>query len=604
MSEFALRCHRIRQGVAAICLVAVVSGCSSSPAPTAGGSQENPRKADEVASPPATPSSAPAMPTAWATEFCDAVTTWLGRVQVNAATALPRTVSDRRFREAFADASRATETLTGRLRTAEGIVFAPPGVEQITVATEAIAVRIGQASHLAEAASGSSDRGHPDERHNLALTLVASQYALVNALVPGPGGAVGYSVQSVLKSEPGCSGLLAHESVVPLAPTENVTPSLAVTREARWAEDIDFLLRWLPRLHAARFLVDPSAKIEQPLTDLKERVPTLSDVDVLLELQKAVTLLADVHTQVESLPGMFELTTLPLTFGWFSDGLYITGANSANRALVGKRVTHIGELPASLALEKLALYMPRENDWGIQAMVGPFLQSSQTLVAAGISAPGPVHFRFEDGTTADVRPRPEPAPPVSIDSRLPAWARPVIGPYPVSEPDPDTVYARIPSFVDSGRVEAAVATMLARVELRERKKLIIDFRGNEGGIISVATDFVNAIAKLKSERPQVSIMVLTDGGTLSAAVAATVVLRERVSAIQIGQGTGQRPTSYGGLSYFVLPNSGLVVTFSTGIFQAPVKYGGGGLVPDVRITTSGVEVFRGEDPVLNAALAR
>ena len=592
----------LRMALAAILMVALTVGCSSSGQPNPGERTGTGTTAATSHGSPANPSPTPAMPVVWAREFCDAFKPWSVRLQIDAETALSRTSTDRAFRGAFADGAEATHTLAAKLKVSESIPFAPPGVANVTVAAETIASRLAQAVAVAQGTGGAG--AHPDDRHSLALTLVASHYALMSALSPRPEVSGGYSIQSVLRAEPGCPGFLSATDSLRLAFTGAVDSTFGVTREARWIEDIDHLLRWLPQLHAARVFSNPALTIQQSLADLKKDVPKLTDVEIWLGLQKAATLLGDVHTGTHFRPGMLEVSTLPVTFGWFSDGLYITGATAKDRELVGKRVTRVGAFSAADALARLALYMPRENDWGIQATVGPFFRTSEILVAAGVSPAGPVRFEFADGTSTELVPRLEPAPPVSIDSRLPAAFRPVLGAYPVSEPDTGTVYTRIPSFQYAGPVEDAVAALRSHVEEHQPARLVIDFRGNGGGLFVVADDFVMAVAKLKSDRPDLSVTVLTDGGTVSAAIGATIALRENSGARQLGQGTGQPPGFYGGVGYFALPNSGLQVTFSAGLFPAPRKYSGGGLIPDVRVLTSGVDVFQGRDPVLDAALGR
>jgi hypothetical protein len=96
--------------------------------------------------------------------------------------------------------------------------------------------------------------------------------------------------------------------------------------------------------------------------------------------------------------------------------------------------------------------------------------------------------------------------------------------------------------------------------------------------------------------------VLIDQDTFSAAMANAAQFRYDTRALLVGQEIGERPNSYQEPRQFLLPNTGLVVRYSTR-YYAFVPSGPNEILPDHLITPTWEQFRAGEDPVLAWTLA-
>jgi hypothetical protein len=77
----------------------------------------------------------------------------------------------------------------------------------------------------------------------------------------------------------------------------------------------------------------------------------------------------------------------------------------------------------------------------------------------------------------------------------------------------------------------------------------------------------------------------------------------RAGATLAGEPTAGKPSHHGEVKMFPLPRSGLIVTYSTKIFEDP-NHKGDSLVPDLAAETTYADWAAGRDPVLDAILKR
>jgi hypothetical protein len=95
--------------------------------------------------------------------------------------------------------------------------------------------------------------------------------------------------------------------------------------------------------------------------------------------------------------------------------------------------------------------------------------------------------------------------------------------------------------------------------------------------------------------------VLVDQDTFSAAMANAAQFRYDTRALLVGQAIGERPNSYQEPRQFVLPNTGLVVRYSTK-YYAFVPSGPNEVLPDHLSTPTWKQFSAGDDPALTWAL--
>ncbi len=91
--------------------------------------------------------------------------------------------------------------------------------------------------------------------------------------------------------------------------------------------------------------------------------------------------------------------------------------------------------------------------------------------------------------------------------------------------------------------------------------------------------------------------------TFSAAMANAVDFRKETNAILVGEPIGERPNSYSENDEMTLPNSGLVVSYSTKYYKF-VDEDVPAVVPDQRIDPNWPDWQAGRDPVMEWILTR
>ena len=77
----------------------------------------------------------------------------------------------------------------------------------------------------------------------------------------------------------------------------------------------------------------------------------------------------------------------------------------------------------------------------------------------------------------------------------------------------------------------------------------------------------------------------------------------KLGAVLVGTPTGGKPNSYGDVSTFSLPNSGLQVGYSTKYFRLREGEDPPSVAPEVTVETTLADVRSGRDPLLEAAAA-
>lgn len=82
----------------------------------------------------------------------------------------------------------------------------------------------------------------------------------------------------------------------------------------------------------------------------------------------------------------------------------------------------------------------------------------------------------------------------------------------------------------------------------------------------------------------------------------SIALKENTNAILYGEPTGGKPNGYGEVRRFTLPNSKLIINYSTKYFESKIE--NDSLMPDHVIEPSISDYINGIDPVMEEILKR
>ena len=132
-------------------------------------------------------------------------------------------------------------------------------------------------------------------------------------------------------------------------------------------------------------------------------------------------------------------------------------------------------------------------------------------------------------------------------------------------------------------------------------KLVIDLRQSPGGdYFEGLNHLIKPIAKSTLNKKG-HLFVLIGPLTFSAAMANAAQFRAMTAATLVGEMIGVRPNEYSEPRDVTLPNSRLIVRYSTRFYKF-VESGENVVKPDVEVPTSWADYKAGRDPVLEWVL--
>jgi hypothetical protein len=393
-------------------------------------------------------------------------------------------------------------------------------------------------------------------------------------------------------------------------------------RDAHWREDLKALASGLkaPGIRVAagiatrgqKDFADVYPNFDTEVALIAETIPHLTDAEMCLRLVHLIASAHIAHNTVDIPLGMGFLIRLPVDFHWFADGLAISGATSDYSALLGARVLGIGGKTPEQLLSDLTPYISYENDTWLRVKSVDLMPASGVLQYFGmIDADRSVALKLEK-TNGDV---------VAVSMPLASGNVKKIG---IADGlhIPAVLYRSHPNswywteyladsqtlFIqynrcgnDSTHHFGDIARQaLAEADSHNVKRVVIDLRWNGGGDERVIDPLKSGLAsRLKALG---RVYVLTGPGTFSSGMQNAITLRKDLSATLVGEPTGGAPDEYGEVSSLTLPNSKLVVRFTTKRW-GPMGGGTNTVTPDLPVPFKLADFIAGRDPALDAAIA-
>src|SRR5690606_3093338 len=137
---------------------------------------------------------------------------------------------------------------------------------------------------------------------------------------------------------------------------------------------------------------------------------------------------------------------------------------------------------------------------------------------------------------------------------------------------------------DDKPFEPFINELFSVIETKKPQKIIIDLRNNSGGNSAILDPFLKKLSKSYLNKNG-SLYVLIGKNTFSSALMNAVDLKRNYKSILVGQPTSGNVNHYGETRGFRLPNSKIIVGYSTKYWEIWKGYNGA-LKPDIEVKYS------------------
>ncbi len=380
--------------------------------------------------------------------------------------------------------------------------------------------------------------------------------------------------------------------------------------QAQWREDVRYFARQLPKRHKNLFHSMSREQFEQAVAELDAAIPSLQNHQIIVRLGQIAARVGDGHTGIH-IPASFR--RYPLGLFRFGGDLRVIAAIPEYERALGSRVVSIGGLPVEEVNARVASCFPsaaNENEWYVLSTSPAFLVRPEVLQTLGI-VPGldQAPFTFEDDEggrlTLDVK-------PVVPDGTLAGRMVRAAATEPLTRqrrdekfwftwlPDTRTVYVSFRGYDSLGSNGRALYEF---VDAHPTERLVIDMRQNGGGdFFEGRKHIIEPLKRRPALNQKGRVFVAVGRQTFSAAMVNAIDFRKETSALLVGEPIGERPNSYSENDELTLPNSRLVVSYSTRYYQF-LDEDVPAVMPDQRIDPAWEAWKAGRDPVMEWILA-
>ncbi|GAA4356632.1 peptidase S41 [Kangiella marina] len=387
--------------------------------------------------------------------------------------------------------------------------------------------------------------------------------------------------------------------------------SLEPREVKQWKDDLQVYEDKLSHLHIDIFHSVPAKDFRQQLRGLRERLPSMSRSQVIVELMKITRTINDGHTSVPLWNQ--KLKKFPIKFKAIKGDFYVTAATFEHFNLLGAKLHSINGTSKEIISNKFSQIVPfSENNYSVMSNTGYYLNRAELLEGLGVTDNVfSVQFEFLIGdevvkvplnssTSHDdfktLRYRSISATGIDIVEKVNSnvWFGSAL--------DGKAVYFKFRRYPSMSEMESLAEKLLAFINDNQSKNLIIDLRENYGGDFFIGLKLAQHLVLADSIDWKSGVYVLIDNETFSAAMSNAAQYTQILNAKLVGEPTGAKPSGYQDMGQFTLPNSNLVVTYSKRLYRFKDE-GKDALYPDVTIPLSIDDYINGQDKPLNWIIA-
>ena len=355
-----------------------------------------------------------------------------------------------------------------------------------------------------------------------------------------------------------------------------------------WEEDINTLRTEIPKRFDGFFDIYPEEAWNTNLDRIIDGLGTKGDLQVGLEVQAVAARAKDSYFRLDLTSQLQTSKVIPIGYGWYKDGLFISGTIRRFARSVGKRVVAFNGQKPEDVLEKVSLFLSYENEQGLKKDGMQLLRFPVILRLAGVTQSDTISLTLEDasGERQDMKIYPINFREISRDDLQPAKINP-------KDPDlrwqPVTSVYRMDHLKDENILYFQYNYAISREMLFEMGDslqgmqqpaftpfadsivsflqnnpdgaFVFDLRFNSGGNPSDGIQLSKKLQALDKLKANKRVFALVNSYTAAAPVEIAEAFRENIGATILGEPSSERPGHNGQRDFLVLPNTEIQVFY-------------------------------------------
>ncbi len=398
--------------------------------------------------------------------------------------------------------------------------------------------------------------------------------------------------------------------------------------DEQWREDLQFLVEKIKTTHPNPFFNSSEDTFMYSTKLLYDRIPEMTDNEVIVELMRITSFLKDGHTRLHGK----NLTKLwfPIRLYEFEDGYFITAIHRDYINSIGAKVIKIGNYTVDEAFELIKKITPHDNEYSLSYTAPMYLTMQSVINGLNIIIDSNyLNLIIEkEGKISELD-----IPAIEFDSDSDLMWYWMFESVPANESirftdiekeklplvyknidkfywfeylkELETVYFCFNLCVDSENEKYSEfnSKLWEFIDKNNVKRLIIDLRNNIGGNNQIVLPLVYDIIRHVDINIKGNLYVIIGKKTWSAAMHCATWLEKHTNAIFVGEPTASAPNHYADPNRFTLPNSKIELLVSRYYWQNSWPWDERRYIkPEMLVKLYSHEYFGHHDPILELLL--
>ena len=356
--------------------------------------------------------------------------------------------------------------------------------------------------------------------------------------------------------------------------------------EKQFIEDLEFLKTELPKRHKNLFGKISERKFNQKILEIEKKRQSLNNETFEIELYKLIKKIGDEHTRIE--PKYRNI--FPIYFDFFKEGIFVVKTDSIHSKLMYKKLNGIETHTIKSVINDYKRIIKDDNKSYFEIYFLNFINNPSVLKGLNITKSNSEVKFILDNQEFPILATNKENSALTKNTQLLRFKHKANYWYELIENN-KTMYFNYQDCAeqDGKTFEIFNNELFNAIEIQKPEKLIIDLRNNSGGNSAILKPFLENL-KTNYLNKKGSLYILIGKKTFSSALMNAIDLKRDYNSILIGEPTSGNVNHYGETRGFYLPNSKIIIGYSTKYWENWKGYSGS-LKPDIQIDYS-IENFK------------